>query len=537
MNLMPYLVESTVCSAIFAAYYLCVLRNGHFYSWNRFYLLLSAAISLIIPLIHIHIHIPAPELFPVPYREEIAGSAALIPVEKDLNIGFSGLLLALYGVPLLCLAVFELRSLWKINRLKKGKLPQKINGVKVYIVDSHSAPFSFFNTVFWRKEININSSGGQRILRHEILHVKAFHSYDKLFMQLLCTVFWINPVFWLLKRELGMVHEYAADSASIDGNDTQKLSELILRSIYPNHYMEFINKFFQSNIIKRRLVMLSKKQKFSLLRRLTAIPLVLLTIAAFVVSIEAKPAPGKKDVVPYETVAVKPLFDNENGKDGFIKWIFLRLEYPQNALEQGTGGNVTVSFTIDNDGSVKDIAVMNQANSVLSKAVIEWAGKSPKWTPGKDAGGNIVPVSFSFSVVFKIDGNNKNIRIFYGEVETMYANIKLESGEEVISYANMEEKPMFCGENAGAFVRWVYSQLNYPPEAMEKNISGTVRIGFIINEDGSLSNIQSLKEVDSLLENAVMDIVRKSPKWTPGKYRNKLMKTSYQIPVIFKLQQ
>jgi hypothetical protein len=385
MNPVHYFVESVVCSAIFAVYYLCFLRNGHFHRWNRFYLLLSAAASLIIPLIipliHIPVYVLATEAPLVPYGEEIVEIAVSPSVQAtyNYNIGLVDILVALYCLPALGLIIFELRNLWKINLMKKGVSPLKINDVKLYSVDSHLAPFSFFNTIFWRNEIDIDSYDGQQILQHELLHVKARHSYDKLFMQLLCTVFWMNPVFWLLKRELGMVHEYAADNACVDDNDTRRLSALILCSLYPNHYLEFTNNFFQSNI-KRRLVMLSrkcKKQKFSLLRQLMVIPLVLMTLAAFTVSIEAQQL-RDKDAIPFSEVDEKPLFQGKEATE-FVKWIYSQLHgiYPAEGLVQ-------VSFTINKDGAISDLKSLKEVDPLFENAVMEFVRKSPVWTPGKD---------------------------------------------------------------------------------------------------------------------------------------------------------
>jgi TonB family protein len=366
---------------------------------------MSAVVSLVIPLIHIPVYMLTPELFVVPYEDEMVDIAVSMAVQKTSNVELTDTLFLVYGLTALGLIVFELRSLRKISLMKKGASFLKVNNVKIYKVDSQLAPFSFFNTIFWRNEIDIDSPDGQQILRHELLHVRARHSYDKLFMRLLCTVFWMNPVFWLLKRELNMVHEYAADNACADNNDTRRLSALILCSLYPNHYLDFTNNFFQSNI-KRRLVMLSrkcKKQKFSLLRQLMVIPLILLTLVVFTISIEAQ--------------------------------------------------------------QVRD--------------------------------------------------------------------------KDVISFAEVDEKPLFQGKEASEFAKWIYAELqgNYPLEALEKNIQGTVRVGFTINEDGSISDIKSLQEVDPILENAVIKIIKQSPAcWTPGKHKSRVVKVTYQVPVMFKLQ-
>jgi protein TonB len=115
----------------------------------------------------------------------------------------------------------------------------------------------------------------------------------------------------------------------------------------------------------------------------------------------------------------------------------------------------------------------------------------------------------------------------------------MEDIDEIIPFIIVEEKPMFQGKNADEFAKWIYSQLagNYPEEALANNIQGVVRISFIVNTDGTLSDIRSIKKTDPLLENCVIEIVKKSPKWTPGRQQNKPVKVPYQVPIVFKIQQ
>jgi TonB family protein len=108
--------------------------------------------------------------------------------------------------------------------------------------------------------------------------------------------------------------------------------------------------------------------------------------------------------------------------------------------------------------------------------------------------------------------------------------------DEIIPFAVVEVKPKFQGKDAGEFVKWINSELanNYPKAAIEQNLQGTVRVSFTVNIDGTLSDIKSLRKVDPILEECVIELVKKSPKWTPGRQKNKPVKVTYQIPVIFK---
>jgi len=108
---------------------------------------------------------------------------------------------------------------------------------------------------------------------------------------------------------------------------------------------------------------------------------------------------------------------------------------------------------------------------------------------------------------------------------------------EEIPYVRVEKKPLFQGKDAGEFRNWIYSQLVYPRAALENGIQGNVVLSFVVNTDGNLSDIKLLRKVDPLLSEAVMEIVKNSPKWTPGRQQNKPVRVTYQVPIVFKITQ
>src|ERR1700754_3559959 len=80
------------------------------------------------------------------------------------------------------------------------------------------------------------------------------HSWDSLFVQGLCCVFWMNPFFWIARRELLVVHEFIADAATGMEGDTEGFARMLLQSMNEGRFLEPAHGFFQSPI-KRRLVM------------------------------------------------------------------------------------------------------------------------------------------------------------------------------------------------------------------------------------------------------------------------------------------
>lgn len=109
--------------------------------------------------------------------------------------------------------------------------------------------------------------------------------------------------------------------------------------------------------------------------------------------------------------------------------------------------------------------------------------------------------------------------------------------EEAIPYDALKERPLFNGKDARKeFPAWVYKNLVYPQIAQENGISGRVFIQFTVEKDGSISNIKVLRGVDPSLDQAAVDVIAKSPKWTPGKQRDKAVRVSFSFPIVFTLR-
>ena len=108
--------------------------------------------------------------------------------------------------------------------------------------------------------------------------------------------------------------------------------------------------------------------------------------------------------------------------------------------------------------------------------------------------------------------------------------------EEAIPFALVEEKPKFQGGDANTFSKWVNSKLVYPEIAKENGVQGRVTLQFTVNTDGSVSNVVVLRGVDSSLDKEAVRIVSSSPKWEPGRQRERPVKVTYTFPVIFQLR-
>lgn len=104
-------------------------------------------------------------------------------------------------------------------------------------------------------------------------------------------------------------------------------------------------------------------------------------------------------------------------------------------------------------------------------------------------------------------------------------------------FVTAEEMPTFQGGDLSKFRNWVQSNVKYPQIALENGIQGNVVIKFVVEKDGKLSNIQVLQSPDKTLADAAVQVLQKSPKWKPGKQRNKPVRVTYTLPVSFKISQ
>ena len=104
--------------------------------------------------------------------------------------------------------------------------------------------------------------------------------------------------------------------------------------------------------------------------------------------------------IPYASVEVKPTF-NGGDADDFVKYVQKNLKYPPRALDNHEEGRVTVNFVVDQNGKVRNAKVVKGVSEALDAEALRVVSNSPDWTPGKQ-GGNVVPVTYSIPVVFKI---------------------------------------------------------------------------------------------------------------------------------------
>ncbi len=114
--------------------------------------------------------------------------------------------------------------------------------------------------------------------------------------------------------------------------------------------------------------------------------------------------------------------------------------------------------------------------------------------------------------------------------------VQEETIEDDQPFVIAETMPQFQGGDLNTFRNWVQSNVKYPQIALENGVQGRVTLTFVIERDGTLTNITSMSSPDRSLTEAAIATLKKSPKWKPGKQRNQVVRVKYTLPVDFRLQ-
>lgn len=281
-----YFLQVVVCSGLMMGYYWLVLRNKRFHQYNRFYLLAVLGSAWLIPLIKIQWTKPeASESQAMNILSIVADNNAALEAniaQAGYQFSWESAAMGLYFLVALFILGTLLFGLFRVYRLLQQYPCKSVGDVFLILTHVKGAPFSFFQYIFWHESIDLKTDAGKQMLEHELTHVKEKHSVDKILIQLVLVVGWFNPFFWLLKKEMEMIHEFIADKKAVQNGDTASLAQMLLTAAYPQQYYAFTNPFFFSPI-KRRLKMITnnKNPRFSYLRRLIVLPLLAVVVMLF----------------------------------------------------------------------------------------------------------------------------------------------------------------------------------------------------------------------------------------------------------------
>ncbi len=297
-----YLLKSMIYAGIFFGYYSLFLKNTIYHSYNRYYLLAAMALSIVFPMVHLTLGV---------YEEDVAATPALkylmygstAPVQ-EAHIPWDIIAMGVISVLLLSYLAY---SVLRIFRLKALNSKTQMGDFTFIETDLEEAPFSFFSNLFWKKSISIEEENGQKMLQHELVHIRQKHTWDRLFSQLICAIFWMNPFNWIMQKELQNIHEFIADRDAVGKGEVDAFAKMLLHTYYGNHFLNPSHSFYYSSI-KRRIIMLttSKTPTYAYLRRVAVLPLFAISLILISFQLSAQESKAKKKEAAQFTVTMRP---------------------------------------------------------------------------------------------------------------------------------------------------------------------------------------------------------------------------------------
>lgn len=238
----------------------------------------------------------------------------------------------------------------------------------------------------------------------------------------------------------------------------------------------------------------------------------------------------------YNTAEYLPEFPG--GETALLKYIADQIVYPKEAFEKGIQGRVPCTFTVNKDGSISDIQIVKTQNAtgnaapgiqrtedpLLVKEAIRVIKTLPKFKPGS-IDGKIVRVRYSLPINFRLTPTQDAVA---KPAKTNQAD------DPDLVYTTAEIMPQFPGGEV-ALLKYIADQIKYPKEAAEKGIQGRVSCTFIVNKDGSVSDVQITRPLNALLNNEAIRVIKTLPEFKPGSIDGKTVRVRYSLPVNFKI--
>jgi TonB family protein len=434
MNWLLYLLLVNLYLAVFYGFYVLILRRDTFHALNRGYLLACVGMAFLLPLVQSdwvrswflteQIH---QAVFAVYSPEILVSSTNTHP--RALTWGNALAIFYLLGF-ITGLVRLGLKFSQLVRFLRNRNRQQRL-------------AFSFFNILFVSKQIRHRSS----IVAHEQTHARQLHSADILLIEIVQLFCWFNPVLWLYKKSLQMLHEYIADSHASKFEPTRAAYAMILFNeqfgVVPS---PLIHSFFDESTLKQRVAMLLKEpsprralHKYGYLLPLfggmiilssaTLVPKSLGKVENLIEKFEEKPlnqnlnqsSDGaiidlsnallsdqlRKDLVqnkPEEDIIclfpVEQTPEFKGGLDGLRKYLEENLKYPQ--TQGNVSGRVFVEFIVQKRGKLTNIRVVKGLAPAFDNEALRVIKNMPAWIPGRLMG-KPVAVRYTLPIRFEIE--------------------------------------------------------------------------------------------------------------------------------------
>lgn len=336
---MEYIFRVILCSGFFISIYYAFLQNERMHKVNRLYLVFSALGTLVIPLIklkNINLTIEQVDSFVSNGTGYVNNSIEALSVSNVASISWENVAAALYFIIVFILFFrFLMFNLLLVRKVKQCDFVQLTDAILALTPVDHP-PHSFLKYIFISKSDYFNGKVDQSIIDHERVHISQKHTLDIFLIELLLSILWFNPFFYLYRNAIRLNHEFLADEAVIkqNGNSTHYQYLIIKETAESNGLVlnQHLSCSFNYLKTKKRLEMM-KRVKIThriTIKLFALIPAILVAIVLFsdsTIAQEVKKVVALNDSYPIQNqlasedvlqsqfdALLKPYVKEKNGK-------------------------------------------------------------------------------------------------------------------------------------------------------------------------------------------------------------------------------
>ncbi|KIA91520.1 hypothetical protein OC25_20935 [Pedobacter kyungheensis] len=278
MNWLYYLLEANLYLVIFYGFYRLFLHRETFYGLNRSYLIFSSIVAFLLPFFQLgFLKAPVIEQITAAPTPEMVVSPVIVtenlPLESYQSSIFTidNAIIAIYSLVTIVFLLKMLFNLSKIISMRKLPSVKLDNGVKLIDLKGSKIAFSFFKLLFLDPDLSEKNT----ILKHELVHIKQKHSLDVLLFEIIQIINWFNPIVYLVKKDIKLIHEYLADEETTK-YDVEKYhyAMFLIQNSTGIQNLTLTNQIFSSSILKKRINMLNQKKsaRWARLKLLLVLP-------------------------------------------------------------------------------------------------------------------------------------------------------------------------------------------------------------------------------------------------------------------------
>jgi len=384
--------------------------------FNRIYLIGILLLSFAIPAFELRVPVPDPDSLSARLIDAVTiYPSSVARLQNEQGVNSESTLTIIFLTVSMVVALYTIRRVLEVIVLIKKNEAARYKGYNIIEIPENYPSFSFFNYIFINSEKD-SQEYNEQVLKHEMAHARQFHSADILLIQLVKIVNWFNPFIYLLERSLKETHEYLADRSVLEQDGRTDRYKLLLLSQVFGLRPGIIN-FFNSSLIKNRIIMMTKKEspQYRKLRYLVLLPLIAMLTVFFNCAedtqvikepamVDVAPPPPPPPAAEKEFVFVEDEATFQGGTlVDFRNWVAQNVKYPPQAIENGISGRTTIQFTVSSDGLVRKVTPIRSSGSkLLDDEAARVVLSSPKWEPAQQGGVNVAQI-FTMPVVFSLE--------------------------------------------------------------------------------------------------------------------------------------